>query len=136
MGQFRKGSSGNPGGRPPGTRNRATLAAEALLDGEAEALSRKAIDLALEGNTVALRLCLERIAPPRRGRPVSLDIGAVKTPADLADAQAVVLTAMAAGEITSEEAADVARVIEAVGSAYERRDLERRLSLLEEQASR
>ena len=131
MGQFQKGSSGNPAGRPPGARNRATLAVEALLEGEAEKLSRKAVDMALEGNAVALRLCLDRIAPPRRGRPVSLDIGAVKTPADLADAQAVVLTAMAAGEMTSEEAADVARVIEAVGSAYERRELESRLAALE-----
>ena len=136
MGQFRKGSSGNPAGRPPGARNRATLAVEALLAGEAEKLSRKAVEMALEGNGVALRLCLDRIAPPRRGRPVSLDIGAVKTPADLADAQAVVLTAMANGEITSEEAADVARVIEAVGSAYERRELESRLAALEQRTDR
>ena len=136
MAQFRKGSSGNPSGRPPGARNRATMAVESLLEGEAETLSRKAVEMALEGNAVALRLCLDRIAPPRRGRPISLDIGAVKTPADLADAQAVVLTAMAAGEITSEEAADVARVIEAVGSAYERRELESRLAVLEERSNR
>ena len=136
MGQFQKGASGNPAGRPPGARNRATLAVEALLEGEAEKLSRKAVEMALEGNAVALRLCLDRIAPPRRGRPVSLDIGAVKTPADLADAQAVVLSAMAAGEMTSEEAADVARVIEAVGSAYERRELESRLAALEERSNR
>jgi hypothetical protein len=136
MAQFHKGSSGNPAGRPPGARNRATLAVEALFDGEAEKLSRKAVEMALEGNAVALRLCLDRIAPPRRGRPITLDIGAVKTPADLADAQAVVLTAMAAGEITSEEAADVARVIEAVGSAYERRELESRLAVLEERSNR
>jgi len=136
MGQFAKGTSGNPSGRPPGARNKATLAVEAMLEGEAERLSRKAIEMALEGNVVALRLCLDRIAPPRRGRPVSLDIGAVRTAADFADAQAVVLTAMATGEITLEEAADAARVIEAVGSAYERRDMENRLAALEQRSAR
>ena len=136
MGQFAKGTSGNPAGRPAGARNKATLAVEAMLEGEAERLSRKAIEMALEGNVVALRLCLDRIAPPRRGRPVSLDIGAVRTAADFADAQAAVLMAMATGEITLEEAADAARVIEAVGSAYERRDMENRLAALEQRSAR
>ena len=63
---FRKGRSGNPAGRPPGSRNRATIAAEALLEGEAQALTRKAIELALAGDTTALRLCLERIVPQRK----------------------------------------------------------------------
>src|SRR5918997_104236 len=62
--------AGNPG-RPKGARNKATLAAEALLDGEAEALTRKAVEMALSGDATAMRLCLERIAPPRKDRPVS-----------------------------------------------------------------
>ena len=65
-GRFAKGVSGNPHGRAPGTRNRATLAAMELLDGEAEALTRTAIDLALSGDMAALRLCIERIIPVRR----------------------------------------------------------------------
>jgi len=133
--KFQRGQSGNPKGRPTGARNKATVAVEALLDGEAEKLSRKAVEMALEGNAVALRLCLERIAPPRRGRPVSLDFGVVRSPADLADAQASVLTAMANGDLTIEEAADAAKVIEAVGAAYERREMESRLAALEEKLS-
>src|SRR3974390_695778 len=43
--RFEKGRSGTPAGRPPGLRNRATEAAELLLDGEAEALTRKAVEL-------------------------------------------------------------------------------------------
>lgn len=136
MGQFKKGQSGNPTGRPTGARNKATRAVEALLEGEAETLSRKAVEMALGGNTMALRICLDRIAPPRRGSIVSLDIGAAKTSSDLADAQSAVLMAMASGEITLDEAADAARVIEAVGSAYERRELERRLVALEERQAR
>ena len=55
-GQFAKGKSGNPNGRPQGSRNAATLALESLLDGQAEALTQKAIDLALAGDLGALRI--------------------------------------------------------------------------------
>ena len=60
---------GNPG-KPTGTRHRATRAVAELLDGESGALTRKALEMALAGDTTALRLCLERIAPPRRDSPV------------------------------------------------------------------
>ena len=43
---FQTGQSGNPGGRPKGSRNATTLALETLLDGQATALTQKAIDLA------------------------------------------------------------------------------------------
>jgi Family of unknown function (DUF5681) len=71
---FEKEQSGNHAGRPPGTRHKVSLAAEALLDGKSEALTRKAIDLALAGDTTALRLCLERILPPRKSRKVALEL--------------------------------------------------------------
>ena len=77
-GRFRKGRSGNPKARPPGARNKATEIAEILLDGEAEALTRRAVELALAGEATALRLCLERIIPPRRGRPVQLGLPPVR----------------------------------------------------------
>ena len=54
VGRFQKGRSGNPNGRPKGSRNVATLACEALLDGQAEALTQKAIQMALAGDPVAL----------------------------------------------------------------------------------
>ena len=44
--------AGNPG-RPPGARNKATLAALALLEGEAEAITRRAIELAKAGDPTA-----------------------------------------------------------------------------------
>jgi hypothetical protein len=67
-GRWLPGAVNNPAGRPKGARHRSTLAAEALLDGEAEALTRKAIEKAKEGDSVALRLCLERILPARTRR--------------------------------------------------------------------
>jgi hypothetical protein len=57
---FRPGQSGNPKGRPKGARNATTLALESLLDGQAKALTQKAIDLALSGDLMALRMCLDR----------------------------------------------------------------------------
>ena len=63
---FPKGESGNPLGRPLGSRHRVTLALDALLDGEPEKITRKAVEMAPAGDGVALRLCLDRIAPAGR----------------------------------------------------------------------
>ncbi len=69
---FEKGQSGNPGGRPPGARNRATIIAESLLQGETETITRLAIERAKTGDMAALRLCLDRVAPPLRHRAIRL----------------------------------------------------------------
>jgi len=132
---FSKGQSGNPSGRQRGSRNKATLAVEALLDGEAEALTRKAVELALAGDTVALRLCLDRIAPPRKGRPITLEVGDVTSLNDLSAVQGEVVAALARGELTPEEAADVASVVEKLGQAWERRELEVRVRALEDRTA-
>jgi len=131
QGRFRKGQSGNPNGRPPGVRNKATETAELLLDGEAAALTRRALELALEGEPRALRLCLERIIPPRRQRPVQLDLAPVRSVADLGSAMAGITTAAASGAITPGEAAELARVIEIFVRAVEVSDFDRRLRQLE-----
>src|SRR5215213_5487271 len=92
---------GNPG-RPPGARNRATLAAMALLEGEAEALTRRCVELALAGDTAALRLCLERLLP--KGRAIRLPLP-MRTLADLDTAGEAVSGALADGSIVLDEAA-------------------------------
>ncbi len=111
-GRFRPGQSGNPAGRPRGSRNRATLAAEAILDHEAETLTRKCVDLALQGDTVALKLCLERLAPPRRDRPAPFELPPIKRASDARDAFAAVIAAAASGELSTNEALAMARLIE------------------------
>jgi hypothetical protein len=63
-----------------------TLAVEALLDGEAETITRKAIELAKEGDLTALRLCLDRIAPPRKDRPVLFELPPIMSAADAVQA--------------------------------------------------
>ena len=81
---------GNPG-KPKGTRHKATQAALTLLDGEAEGLTRKAVEVALDGDTTALRLCLERIAPPRKDAPVTFDLPSMQSAADAAQNVGIVL---------------------------------------------
>jgi Family of unknown function (DUF5681) len=128
-GRFKKGRSGNPAGRRRGVRNKATEAAERLL----EALTRRAVERALEGDPTALRLCLDRIIPPRRGRTVRL-AGAppVRSAADLGDTMAAIATAATGGAITPGEAAELARVVEIFVRAIETSDFERRLRQLED----
>ena len=128
---FKKGQSGNPDGKPPGSRNKATLAAEALLDGEAEAITRKAIDKALEGDLAAIRLCLERILPTIKSRPIEIDLPPVETAQDIQAAQGSVIAAMARGEITPDDAGTIAGVLEARRRALETVELEKRIDILE-----
>lgn len=109
---FPKGQSGNPKGRPKGARNKTTLAAQILLDGEAEALTRKVIDIALEGDLVAIKLCMERILPPVKDRPITFNIPEVKGMKDAGNAFNGLLHTLANGEITPIEAMTVAKFIQ------------------------
>lgn len=121
---------GNPG-RPKGARHRTTLAIEALLDGEHEALTRKAIEKALEGDTTALRLCLERLAPVRKDSPIAFDLPQVQSPSDTVTASGAVLAAVAAGEITPDEAGRVMALLTAHRAIIETSELADRVAALE-----
>jgi hypothetical protein len=107
---------------------------EALLEGEAEALTRRAIEAALQGDTTALRLCLERISPAPKDRPVQFEIPPVKSAADLPNALAAVFSAVAAGDLTPNEGTALAGLLDRFRDAYEAADIEARLRALEERA--
>lgn len=107
------------------------MASLRLLDGEAVALTRKAIQAALEGDTVALRLCLERIAPVRKDAPVQFDLPAMNSAEDAAKAAASVLSAVSSGEVTPTEGAHVMGLIETYRRTLELSELEARLIALE-----
>ena len=126
-GTFAPGNSG----KPKGTRHKATQAALALLDGEAEALTRKAVELALDGDGAALRLCLERIAPPRRDAPVQFDLPRMQSAADSAKAAGAVLDAVALGDLTPTEGAQIMALVETFRRTLETTELEARVTALE-----
>lgn len=131
-GQFKPGASGNPAGKPTGARHRVTLAVEALLEGQHAALTQKAIDLALQGDGPALRLCLDRIAPPRKDAPLSFALPPIKSAADTVQASASLLAAVAGGEVTPDEAGRVMALLTAHKALVESGDLEARISALED----
>jgi hypothetical protein len=128
---FKAGRSGNPEGRPRGSRNKATMAVEALLDGDAEGIARKAVEKALEGDMAALRLCLERLLPPRRDRPVTFELPKIETVNDLTIASSAILKACAAGTLSPDEAAEVMSLISDHVRVLEMTEIEARLTALE-----
>lgn len=163
---WKPGQSGNPKGKPKGARNKATLAAQALLDGEAEELARKAVEMALgftfteqkdvklrdvDGgervevvevervmppDTTALRLCLERLVPPCREAPVTFDVPEIAAAADAVKAMGALLQAVAEGSLTPTQGTALAGMIETFRRTLETEDLARRLALIEERDGR
>jgi hypothetical protein len=130
---FQKGQSGNPNGRPVGSRNATTLAMEAMLDGQAKTLTQKAIDMALAGDMQAIKLCIDRMLPPRRDVPVCFELPELKLSADIAAATSSVLKVVAAGELTLTEAAELSRIIQSFARAAETAELEERIRRLEQE---
>ena len=118
-------------GKPRGARHKATVATLALLDGEADRLTRKAVEMALEGDVTALRLCLERIAPPRRDAPVTFALPPMISASDAAKAAGAVLGSVADGEITPIEGAHVMGLVDAYRRTLEATEFEARLVALE-----
>ena len=131
-GQFSPGHSGNQNGKPKGARNKATLLALDLFEGESEALSRKAIELSLGGDTVALRLCLERIAPTLRERPIeAFELPQITNQRSVLNTLQTTLSKLASGELLPSESASICRVLEQYRKHYETTELAERLAALE-----
>ena len=133
-GKFAPGASGNPDGRPHGARHKVSRAVGALLEGEHEALTRKAIEKALDGDMIALRLCLDRIAPARKDAPISIALPTVRTAQEAVEASAAVLEAVAAGDITPDEGGRIMALLTAHKQIVEAGELEGRVAALEEKA--
>ena len=121
---------GNPG-RPKGARHRSTILAEKLMAEDAEGVVRAVLDAARAGDMQAAKIVLDRLVPMRKGRPVEIELPPVKTAADVLAAMAAVLDHVAEGEITPDEGATLAGILEAKRRALETVDLERRLAALE-----
>ena len=134
-GRFAPGARGNPGGRPKGSRNRVTLLAQELLDGDGETIVAKAIELAKAGEPIALRLCIERILP-RRASTVELELPEIRKAEDVAAGCAAVIEAAGSGRITLGEAREFMSLLETQRKAIETHDLAVRIQLLEGKGGR
>ena len=126
-GQFSAGNSG----RPKGSRNKATVVIESLLQGQAEALTQTAVTKALEGDSVALRLCMERIASAPKDQPISFSLPTMNSALDASEAAGSVLTAVSDGALTPIEATRVMGLINSYRRTLELTEIEQRLQALE-----
>ena len=126
-GQFTSGNSG----RPKGSRNKKTVAVESLLEGQAEALTETAISKALDGDSIALKLCMERISPAPKDNPVSFALPQINNALDASQAAGCVLTAVSDGNLTPIEATRVMGLIDSYRRTLELTEMEERLQALE-----
>lgn len=108
---FQPGQSGNPAGRPRGSRNKRTIIAEKILDDHAADVTQTAIGLAMRGDGPALRMCLDRIAPPMRHRLLDFDLPALKTADDAVVAADLIVQGAAHGELTVQEATVLMKLV-------------------------
>jgi hypothetical protein len=132
-GQFKNGTSGNPAGRPAGSRNKATLACEQLLEGEAEELIRTLVEKAKGGNIQALGMCLDRLLPARKERCISLEPRPIASPQDLPIHYQDITSAVAEGRITPSEGESLSNILTSHAQTMDRVNTDRRLTELEAQ---
>jgi hypothetical protein len=128
--QFQPGNTFGRG-RPQGSRNKATIALQEMLDGHGEAITKKCALMAMQGDPTALRLCMERLLPPRKDQPVRFNVGPVTTAAEVAAAVSAVLQAVGGGQLTPAEGQMIAAILEGRRRVIETEEHERRLQALE-----
>jgi len=109
---FHPGQSGNPASRAVGSRNKKTLAAEAALFDHAKELVDDMVARARRGEPAAMRLCMERILPAGRGRPLPIELPSIRSTEDALAAADVIMDALKQGAISAREAVDLLRVVE------------------------
>jgi hypothetical protein len=109
--RFQPGQSGNPAGRPPGSRNKRTIIVDSLWDDSAGALTTAAIQCATSGDPAALRACMDRIAPRMRYRPLDFAMPDLVTLADTPGAINTIAQGLAQGELDRDEAAALLRAV-------------------------
>ena len=127
VGQFTEGNSG----KPKGSRNKATIAIESLLEGQAEELTQTAISKALGGDSMALRLCMDRIAPLPKDNTISFPLPHMENAHDATKAAGCVLKAVSIGEITPIEGSRVMALIDSFRRTLELTVIENRIQALE-----
>jgi len=121
-------ANGNPG-RPPGSKNRTTLLAASLLEGEAEELVRNGVALAKAGDVPMLKFFLSRILP--RDRLIQLDLPEMNFADDAVEALGHIMRAVAEGRVSPSEGAALAALINSQTRAIDMADVVKRLDFLE-----
>lgn len=128
---FKPGQSGNPSGRRFGSRNKRTILADKLFDDGAGALTTAAIKFATEGDPAAMRVCMDRVSPKLRGRPLNFPLPELRTLADAIAAANAIVQGLAQGELSAEEFAALMRAVRDFTLLVAAIDFDRRLTRFE-----
>lgn len=129
---FQPGTSGNPKGKPAGTRSKATQLLLALMEGDASAITKAVIDAAKGGDLMAAKIILDRLIPPAKERPVNLELPDTQTAEGVSAAQSAILQAVAGGDLLPGEASTLSAIVESKRRAIETENLSDRIAKLEQ----
>lgn len=130
--RFKKGRSGNPDGRPKGALNKTTLVARMLLENELTDICKTVVQMAKEGNLQAIKIVLDRVLPPRRDLPVTIQFPSINGSQDLLAAASSVTNAVTSGEISPAEGEAIAKILDTHARVLELSEVEARLKALED----
>ena len=131
-GEFKQGNKHGKG-RPKGSRNKVTIAAENIFEAESEAIARKAIKMAQEGNPAMIRLILERLVPIKKSAPIKLKGLPIATKgSEVPKMTSFIIDAIATGKISPIDGEALSRIAEKHMEALKGGDLEARVAVLEE----
>jgi len=75
--------------------------------------------MALAGDTVALKIWIDRIYPARKDRPVTFALPPINTARDAADVMSSVMNAVAAGQLTPADASELSKVVACTVKSFE-----------------
>ena len=128
---FKPGTSGNPAGKPAGTRSKSTQLLLVLMQDGAQKITQAVIEAAQGGDLMAAKIILDRVMPPAKERPVCVDLPDTSTSEGVAAAQNAILQAVAAGELLPGEASTLSAIVEAKRRAIETQELAERITQLE-----
>lgn len=130
-GQFLKGKSGNPSGKPKGARHKSSLLAEQLFSDEIHEICGAVIEEAKSGNMQAAKIILDRLLPPRKDRPIEIELPKIGNATHLVEAIGKVTHAVGSGCISPSEGEALARIIDIHAKTLEMNEFEKRLDALE-----
>lgn len=134
-GQFLKGKSGNPNGKPKGARHKSSLLAEKLFSDEIQDICKGVIGEAKAGNMQAAKIVLDRLLPPRKDRFIEIDLPKIENCSDVLMAVGRIADAVGTGQISPSEGEALARIVDIQTRALELNEHEQRLTALERRSS-
>ena len=119
-------------GRPRGSRNKRTIQWQEMLSEHGPALLKKCVLMAMQGDSAAMRLCMERLLPACKHSPAQFTLPLITTVAELVQAQAAVVKGFSRGELTGSDAATMSELLDKYRQSLETEQLEARLQALEQ----